>query len=415
MVRYVLILALLLCFKPAHSDHIAGSEITYTCINGSTYILQVDLYYKCGSTILPAQLAIACFSACGDSLWAILSPTGPGQPVPTLWNGPNTCNTGFIGAFLKSTYKGVIGLPPCNDWLLVHALCCRLGLNVSQQTFHPNTSAVTATLNSTLGCNNSPVFNEDHTIDLCMGDTVCFDYGATDPDGDSLSYSLIPPLSNVNTNLIYFPPWSYNNFMGNSLLTFNEQTGGLCICPIGPLLGNLTQIAVFAILVKEWRNGVVIATTTRDIQVQAFECPTPLPVMLLDFKGSKKESYNYLKWVTASEINADHFNVERSLDAESFYTIGIVEAHGNSTSTNKYDFTDRNAASKVNYYRLRAVDYNGEYKYSDIISIYRSHSEDSPGIYSIDGRFINSDLNIKLPPGIYVIHYLNGARLVVIQ
>jgi hypothetical protein len=211
--------------------------------------------------------------------------------------------------------------------------------------------------------------------------------------------------------LTYFPAWNYLNFMGNSYLTFNNSTGELCICPTGPLLGNLTQIAVFAIMVEEWRDGVLIATTMRDIQVQAFECPIPepLPVSLTDFTGRHESGVNYLKWITASEINADHFIVERSSEGHTFNSIGKVMAHGNSASINKYGFADYNALPIVNYYKLRSVDYDGVSKYSDVVVLYTGLEYDSSNLYTIDGRLVDSD---KPEPGVYIRRYTKSGAAV---
>ena len=98
-----------------------------------------------------------------------------------------------------------------------------------------------------------------------------------------------------------------------------------------------------------------------------------LPLDLLTFKGSlQNNKTTLLKWTTENEINTSHFEVERSLDGNTFNSIGSVAASGNSSSAVNYSFTDNNAAiqqSLLLYYRLKMIDQNGNFKYSNVITI----------------------------------------------
>ncbi len=102
---------------------------------------------------------------------------------------------------------------------------------------------------------------------------------------------------------------------------------------------------------------------------------TPLPIELLSFDGSYTSSGNELQWITASEINNDYFNLERSLDGENFSTIAKIKGAGNSTKNNEYSFLDVWAPSGVNYYRLKQTDYDSKFTYSNLVAI-RSLSRD---------------------------------------
>ncbi|MES2690341.1 MAG: T9SS type A sorting domain-containing protein, partial [Bacteroidota bacterium] len=91
---------------------------------------------------------------------------------------------------------------------------------------------------------------------------------------------------------------------------------------------------------------------------------TTLPVQLISFTGMKKAKLVELSWSTASEINNDHFIIERSTDNRSFEPIGTVKGHGNSNSLNTYNLADDITAlisQRVGtvYYRLTQVDVNG--------------------------------------------------------
>ena len=95
----------------------------------------------------------------------------------------------------------------------------------------------------------------------------------------------------------------------------------------------------------------------------------PLPVELLDFSAKLySEESSFLEWQTASEINNDHFDVERSEDGKEFIKVGEEKGFGNSNVINYYNYMDvfGVTASPVLYYRLKQVDYNGDYSYSEI-------------------------------------------------
>ena len=95
----------------------------------------------------------------------------------------------------------------------------------------------------------------------------------------------------------------------------------------------------------------------------------PLPITLLYFKGQHESPVNFLEWETAMEIDNDFFIIERANDAVSFSEIGRVDGAGNSTSILHYSLIDRSPIMGINYYRLKQVDFNGQFSYSQIISI----------------------------------------------
>ncbi|MEA3447440.1 MAG: T9SS type A sorting domain-containing protein [Bacteroidota bacterium] len=94
----------------------------------------------------------------------------------------------------------------------------------------------------------------------------------------------------------------------------------------------------------------------------------PLPVELIAFDGTCHEDFVDLSWTTASEINNEIFLVQRSVDGNVFETIGNVQGAGNSNQLEKYDFADEKPVPNA-YYRLKQVDFNGDYKYSNIINV----------------------------------------------
>jgi hypothetical protein len=96
---------------------------------------------------------------------------------------------------------------------------------------------------------------------------------------------------------------------------------------------------------------------------------SPLPVKLISFSAMEKDNKGLIQWATASEHNNDYFSVEKSSDGVNFETIGTVKGAGESYSTLNYSYIDENLAGGVSYYRLKQMDYNGEFAYSNIAAI----------------------------------------------
>jgi hypothetical protein len=97
-----------------------------------------------------------------------------------------------------------------------------------------------------------------------------------------------------------------------------------------------------------------------------------VPVEMLTFTASVRNSDVQLLWATASELNNRGFEIERSVnDINNFITIGSVDGKGNSTELNYYSFIDNPQLSGVNqiYYRLKQIDFDGSFTFSDIVNV----------------------------------------------
>ena len=107
------------------------------------------------------------------------------------------------------------------------------------------------------------------------------------------------------------------------------------------------------------------ATSSNFPMMVSTPCAT-LPIELTDFTAEKDEQNAVLKWQTATEINSDHFDIERSTDAEKWESIAKVAAAGHSQTERNYQFADVVPFSGDNYYRLKQVDTDGSYQYSHV-------------------------------------------------
>ena len=95
---------------------------------------------------------------------------------------------------------------------------------------------------------------------------------------------------------------------------------------------------------------------------------TPLPIEISTFTSSVKGRDIFLNWITVTEINTSHFEVERKTGSDTEWkTIASVKAHGNTNSPREYSFADKKLNSGLYNYRLKLLDNNGSYSYSETV------------------------------------------------
>jgi len=133
--------------------------------------------------------------------------------------------------------------------------------------------------------------------------------------------------------------------------------------------GNWTSLGVLASYLEGFQmvNDNIVTGGT-DIEIQ-LGIPTALPIKLASFEGKQIEDFIALTWQTQSEINNDKFYIEHSKNGNDWYEIGEVKGQGNSTSLNTYTIDHQNPNSGQNYYRLKQVDFDGSYEYSNTIAV----------------------------------------------
>lgn len=96
---------------------------------------------------------------------------------------------------------------------------------------------------------------------------------------------------------------------------------------------------------------------------------TVLPIELLFFFGEENSTRVSLNWATASEENFDYFEIERATQGSDFENIGEVTGNGNSFERLEYGFEDESPEVGLNYYRLKSIDLDGTYEYSEVILV----------------------------------------------
>lgn len=128
----------------------------------------------------------------------------------------------------------------------------------------------------------------------------------------------------------------------------------------------------------------------------------PIEVLSFDAKYQTENKEVFVSWATASQLNNNYFTVERSFDGVIFEIVEVIKGAGTNSEILAYTCRDKKPMHGLVYYRLKQTDFNGEYKYSNIVDV---ECEDktlemkvipnpSSGAFSVSGLEPNSDLVI---------------------
>lgn len=261
------------------ASHIMGYDVNYQCINNCTIRVEQRAYRDCtGSSIIsptPFQF-VPQTTGCG-----LPTPLGPwsAQQVQEVTPICGTIQTqcSQSGATINGVEEyywwrdyDICGLGNC-IFTLEWTTCCR-----NPAITNTNSSSIwvgATTLNTGLSqCNNSPSFTNPPVPYICQGQPYTFNQGAVDAEGDSLAYSLGTCYNNNgNSPIVYNAGYSAAQPLGPTWnVSINPITGDITVTP-NPT-GNIV-VGVLCVYVEEWRNGQLINTIARDIQMTVIPCP----------------------------------------------------------------------------------------------------------------------------------------------
>ena len=295
-----------------YASHAMGSDITYYYLGANQYQIRFSFYRDC--TGIPVSVStgdITITNTCGFPTQTVnlsLTPGSPNQISPVCPTALSTCNGGAFTGIEEYVYTGVITLAgSCSEWTLYHSESARNASILTIVGSGSDNLFVYSTINNTNGIvNNSPAFNNRPVPFACAQQQLCYNHGAYDTDGDSLSYELITPRTGplFSDTVSYLAGYSATQpFNSIPSMTFNNHTGDFCAVPVNP------EVTVLAVLVKEWRNGILIGSVERDIQVTVYTCANNLPY-LSGINGTPVRTMNVCVndpisfWVTSSDLDA---------------------------------------------------------------------------------------------------------------
>ena len=274
--RTLLLIGLLsICLLDIKGSHLIGGGITYNCIGANTYEIKLVLYRDCKGVQMREQEYVYLKSAsCRIRRRFTLTSIEAGVNISPLCSelfDQNSCDGGSFVGIEQYTYVGEITLPAnCSDWIVGWSNCCRNEAITNLPSPESIGVYLEAQINNLdVSCNSSPTFTQVPTPYVCNGQLALYNNGAVDQEGDSLVFELINPLESENTPISFMPAFTATNPIHvdpQAGFLLDPRTGQLSFIPLG------IQQGVLSIRVKEYRNGVHIGSTMRDLQLIVINC-----------------------------------------------------------------------------------------------------------------------------------------------
>lgn len=273
---YFFFLTIVFFSNDLHASHSAAADLSYTCIGNNRYQVTLKMYRDCSGISLPNTPIIDIMGAntCNGFNQSLPLNLTSIVEIPIACNafaGQSTCNGGIIPGYQENIYTGILDLSAFSTgctWTISYSSCCRNASitnldNPSGQNLYIETSLT----DGNISCNSSPSFANIPIFVVCDSIPQSISNSIIEPDGDSLVYALVAPLTApgtpINYNLGFSPSSPLNTLSG---VSFNTQNGQLNFTPI------TNQVVVMDIAVEEYRAGVLIGQTRRTMQVVVTSC-----------------------------------------------------------------------------------------------------------------------------------------------
>jgi hypothetical protein len=263
--------------------------------------------------------------------------------------------------------------------------------------------------------NYSPSVNEDDATDVPNFDEDV----AFVRDGSKLSIESRPSLNGGDTLFLnmenskqqtyewQFDPSNFNLSQVKQAYLEDKYTGT-------EKLIALSGTTVYSFTVT---SDVASAATDRFSIV--FKALETLPVKIISLKASEYNNGINITWKTTAEVNISKYIVEKSLDGVSFTSVGMVNAKGTTSSINDYNWFDTAVSKGYNYYRLKSLNKDGRYEYSEVVRVLIKatptvEAQSSINIYPnpLRGNVFNLQLT-KVEKGNCVVEVFNASGRIV--
>lgn len=297
-ITFTLFLSLLCVW--AHATHIVGGNMGYAYMGpgpGGTFRYKITLitYTDCSPTseipVPEPSVNIGVYfhdsanpNAAKTLKQALVAPLVSSQIVtPPL---PPGCSIGLGTCIYKGVYETEVLLEASvHGYHIYYERCCRNTALVNIVNPSQTSTGFYSFIPPTSTPNSSPVFLDDPVPLICVGDSLFLLNTAVDPDGDMLLYSFTTPYAGFAdilnpaplpepvlqwpiTPVVYQGTFSAPQPFGPGGYTYLNAVNGLSIYKTA-LTGNF----VVAVEVKEYRNGTLLSSTRRDMQLISLVCP----------------------------------------------------------------------------------------------------------------------------------------------
>lgn len=306
LIPYFVTVVTILCFvltpTRVKASHAAGGEIIYEWISDSTYRVFFKFYRDCTGASAPTSQPLCYKNSCNTTVYNKTMAVYPGQIPPGVTNGSPvslgcsnsstncTNSSSTIPGYHEWWYYADVTLPfQCDYWTFFTYINARNpSSNLAGSTGLTFYTETTFNNVGTFQGNSSPYFSNKPIPYVCVNTPYQFNNGAVDPNGDSLvsavqnpldlpgfSCNATPvaaPLNNPQPNPYPNISFPLNPIQAGNTFALNAATGQISFT--APLVSAQT----LSIQTKEYRNGVLIGSILRDVQVQVIgNCSTVAP------------------------------------------------------------------------------------------------------------------------------------------
>ncbi|NNF01161.1 MAG: gliding motility-associated C-terminal domain-containing protein [Bacteroidia bacterium] len=277
------------------ASHTVAGDISAKMIGPLQYEINLRLFGDCvsfppGTQFMHINYTSASKGLGGNKTLTIVSTNPNGLPAGSeidyshcvSSNAQTSCNGGVSWGVREYHYSGIVTLPVAShDWKFTFTMCCRNATidnlaNGGGESMH----VYTMVDNDNVHTNSSPTFARNPVAVFCVGSRFYYHHQGSDPDGDSLVYSLTNCLDGPGSSVAYAPPFSPQQ----PLVSLNPP--GFRIDSITGLISftaTLQMTSQVCVLIEEFRAGVKIGEVLRDMQFNIYgNCITNTPLFLED-------------------------------------------------------------------------------------------------------------------------------------
>lgn len=325
MKNFISFFLLLLGITSLHASHIVAGNISYQDIGGGNYLITYREFTDCSSFSSPTALnmQITGVGTCTGSSNFLVNLISSQDITPICPGLTTVCAGGSLYGVNESVYQDTInaGSFACSTYRISYTNCCRkytLTNGGAGSTYYVFSDILDFGL---ANGNSSPQFVAQPVVAVCTAQNTSFSQAAYDADGDSLVYAIGPSLEGYGMSIGYNVGYSPTSPLGaNWNVSIEANTGQIHFNSIGT--SSLGTFCV-AIYISEYRNGQLIGTSMRDMQVIVENC------------------------VTAQNYNCCHVDYDYT-QSGSTVNFSAITATGSTVSSYAWDFGDGGTSTLAN-------------------------------------------------------------------
>ena len=264
-----------------NATHIAGSNINYECIGNDSFLITLYVYRDCqAEAVLDNIIPIYINNTCGSNFTENLfkqSTTEISQLCPKMLNS-STCKGGNWPGIEQHIYSGIVKIPSssCSTWTIQYIDDFR-NSQISNliDPEHTDMNVYSTMYLKVDPCNTSITSSVSPPIPyVCKDQVMNYNFGITEPDGDSIVYIMERAHSSKN-NATYLGTFTHLQPLPGANASLNSFNGQLTFTP--------TEIGVYvvAIRIEEYNRstGVIKGASIRDIEIVVQSCTNEMPVV----------------------------------------------------------------------------------------------------------------------------------------